>query len=168
MLGILPFPRWTGRDGNALKPDQKIHEWHEDGRHTLLDYSICHPCASSYVQPASRKPLATAERIEGEKNGDYLEPSRGEGYHFSPVVLETYGAFGQGAQWLLDRACDIMGNELPEGTPQTWTATSFRAYWAQRLSIALQRGNAKAIRIRSIRDMRVDGNIGVDPPPHPH
>jgi hypothetical protein len=164
MLGILPHPQWQGPDSFALKPDQKIHEWTEDGRHCLLDYAICHPCATSYVAAASRTELATAKHVEKVKDTQYKEASESEGYAFSPVVLETYGAHGECAEAYLDRATAILNNELPEGTAHTWTSRSFRAFYSQRIAIALQRGNAKAIRLQALSDMRVDGNPDMEPP----
>ena len=141
-----------------------VYEFHEDGRHALLDYTICHPCAASYVGAASRTQLSTAAQAERLKEGEYKQASEAEGYHFSPVAFETYGAFGLSATWFLDRATDIIKNKLPEGTITTWTAGSFRAFYAQRFSIALMRGNARIIRLRASRDMRVDGRAGMDPP----
>ena len=98
----------------------------------------------------------------------YKEASEGEGYAFTPVAFEAYGAFGDSATKYLDRATDIIQNELPEGTVTTWTTQSFRAFYAQRFSVALQRGNARAIRLRATRDMRVDGRAGHEPPPRAH
>ena len=168
LRGLLPFPQWQNNRGEALVPDQKIHEWSEDGRHMLADYNVCHPCASSYVAAASREQLKTAERSEREKVRQYEAACQGEGYAFSPIVFESFGAFGASATTFLDRATDIIRNELPEGTVNTWSTMSFRSFYAQRFSVALQRGNARAIRLRATRDMRVDGQVGVEPPAYGH
>ena len=98
----------------------------------------------------------------------YAPPCAGEGYAFTPIAFESFGAFGESATAYLDRAADIINNELPEDTVTTWTAMSFRAFYAQRFSVALQRGNARAIRLRAMRDMRVDGRADLDPPAHAH
>ena len=152
----------------ALKPDQKVHEWHKDGRTTLFDYNVSHPGAPSYVAAASRNQLHAAKLNEKEKNRVYKRASEANGYAFSPVCFESHGAFGDSAVAFLDRAADIIRNKLPEGTVTTWTASSFRAFYAQRFSIALQRGNARCIRLRAARDVRLDGRAGMEPPAHAH
>ena len=168
MLGILPHPTWQHTDGSALKTDQKVHHFHEDGRHALLDYTCAHPSATTYVQAASNFNNATAARIERQKVVEYDEACNGEGYAFFPVGFESYGAFGEGASQFVERCCSIINNELPEGMAHTWTTQSFRSFYVQRISIAIQRGNKRAIRLRSTRDMRVDGATGVDPPAAAH
>ena len=55
------------------------------------------------------------------------------------------------------RAAQIVTDALPEEQATTWTADSFTAFYAQRMSIAVQRANAKAIRLRSARDFRIAG-----------
>lgn len=79
LLGVLPWPDWQNPDGDALKPDQKIHDFHEDGRSVLLDYTVCHPCAASYVSAASRIQLYTAAHVEKAKEGEYSAASEAEG-----------------------------------------------------------------------------------------
>ena len=168
LLGLLPHQEWQNNDGEALKPDQKVHEWHEDGRTTLFDYNVSHPGAPSYVAAASRNQLHAAKLNEKEKNRVYERASEANGYAFSPVCFESHGAFGDSAVAFLDRAADIIRNKLPEGTVTTWTASSFRAFYAQRFSIALQRGNARCIGLRAARDVRLDGRAGMEPPAHAH
>ena len=147
---------------------EKIHEWGEDGRHTLTDYTVSHPTASPYAEAAPRQQLYTAKRSEGGKVGQCAPACAGEGYAFTPIAFESFGAFGGPATAYLDRAAGIINNELPEDTVATWAAMPSRAFYAQRPPVALQRGNARAIRLRAMRDMRVDGRSGLDPPAHAH
>ena len=73
--------------------------------------------------------------------------------------------FLQSGFLLPDNYCTGGNNELPElGVAHTWTSRSFRAFYSQRIAIALQRGNAKAIRLQALSDMRVDGNPDMEPP----
>ncbi len=46
-----------------------------------------------------------------------------------------------------------MGDKLDDALTQTWASRSFSAWWQQRLSIALQLGNARCILARAGRDL---------------
>ena len=75
-------------------------------------------------------------------------------------MLEIYGAMDQNCVDLIKRASQLLSNELAEGTSTTWTASSFASFHQQRISIALQRANAKAIRYRALRDFQASDLSG--------
>ena len=155
---------YTGPKGNRLVLDQTIAGWTEDREDLALDYAICHPCARSYL-PASKDDDLGAARIRGGiKKGKCLGPCRSHDMQFQPAVLEVFGAMDDTASGLIKQAAALLSNELPEGTTSTWTADSFAAFHSQRISISLQRSNAKAIRLRSMRDLRASAHLGAAPP----
>ena len=58
----------------------------------------------------------------------------------------------------LSKKCSVfVRDKLPDGTTSTWTADSFSAFHQQRIAIALQRMNAKTIRLRASRDFYSQG-----------
>ena len=83
---------------------------------------------------------------------------------FEPAVLEVFGAMDATAQQLIKGSAALLSNQLLEGTASTWTADSFAAFHSQRISISLQRSNAKAIRLRAMRDLRASDHLGASAP----
>ena len=59
-----------------------------------------------------------------------------------------------------------MADKLPEDTATSWTAASFSGHFSQRISVAIAKGNARAIRLRATRDSALSGYQPpmVDPP----
>ena len=59
-----------------------------------------------------------------------------------------------------------MNNKLPEDTATSWTAASFSSHFTQRISMAIAKGNARAMRLRATRDFALSGYNPpvVDPP----
>jgi len=152
---------FTGPKGNRLVLDQVITGWTEDREDLALDYAICHPCARSYLPAAKDDDLGAARIRGGIKKGKYLGPCRAHDMQFKPAVLEVFGAMDEAALDLIKTTAALLSNELPEGTATTWTADSFAAFHSQRISMTLQRGNAKAIRLRAMRDLRASIHLGV-------
>ena len=83
---------------------------------------------------------------------------------FSAPVIEVFGAMNKPAEDIIKTAAKLVKNELAEGTVTTWTADSFAAFHQQRISIALQRANAKTIRYGALRDFKSSDYSGVAPP----
>jgi hypothetical protein len=151
-----------GRTGRKLVPDAVALTWEDDGRDTCFDLAVTHPAAASYVHNASTSSLHSADLRETMKNNKYLDACRCEGMAFQPLVLETYGAVGQGAEKTIKKAVALIKTKLPEDAlsklgVNTWTASSFHLHFLQRIAIALQRGNAKCILKRAARDFRIAG-----------
>ena len=79
---------------------------------------------------------SAAQAAEASKRLKYSGP--GSGYSFYPVAIETLGAWGKDAQGLVSE----LGGRLAAltGDPRSL------AFLRQRLGIAMQRGNAAAVR----------------------
>jgi hypothetical protein len=105
------------------------------GKCLLWDATCSDTLAKSYISSTSRSAGAAALSAEKRKHKKY------EGvahlYKFVPFAVETLGPFG-------DEAMDLvkdLGRRLIESSGELRS----RAYLTQRISIAIQRGNAASI-----------------------
>ena len=96
------------------------------------------------------------------------------GNTFTPLVLETYGGMGPGAEaWF--RGCIAVAElQRPEWVEEDeemgmewerWARAQLSADWQRRISITLQRGNARVLRSGVLRarsgvGVRVYGHMG--------
>ena len=62
------------------------------------DVAVSDPHAPAYLSAAASRPLGCAERRESAKRARHEEDVRRAGNTFTPLVLETYGAMGPGAE----------------------------------------------------------------------
>ena len=71
-----------------------------------------------------------------------------------PAVFETFGAACEGFEkWFKDTMKRKDKEDKATGAvPVSWTAHTTSSYWQQRISIALQVGNARVIHRRAARD----------------
>ena len=138
------------------------------------DVAVSDPHAPAYLSAAASRPLGCAERRESAKRARHEEDVRRAGNTFTPLVLETYGAMGPGAEaWF--RGCiavaEIQRPEwLEEGEEasqewERWARAQLSADWQQRISVTLQRGNARVLRSGILRaragvGVRVYGHMG--------
>ena len=98
------------------------------------------------------------------------------GGHFVPLVYDTYGTMGEGAEAWVRGLVAVATIQPPEwvmagGAGETemmewdrWARAQLGADWRRRMSVALQRGNARIIlsgaaRARSGRGARVYGHM---------
>jgi hypothetical protein len=120
-----------------------------------LDIAVTHPCAATYVRSAAREALACATQREGFKKGKYGPACDSVAMEFIPAVFETFGACGPAfaeyfrsqVAWMSER----VGDHDPTGGG--FTASTFSSWWQQRISVALQLGNARCILARANRDI---------------
>ena len=89
----------------------------------------------SYVNQCSKVAGAAADSRENQKDLKYKELA--EKYHFTPVGIETLGAWGTNGHKLVKEIGKKVGGETGEKR-----ATS---YLFQQISIAIQRGNSSCI-----------------------
>ena len=125
-------------DGLSLVP------WTE-GRSLVWDFTCPDTLAATYVGAGARAAGAAATLAEARKRLHYEELSRD--YYVAPVAVETLGSMGPTTR----RFVQNMGKRLIASTGDTRAGQYFR----QRLSVAIQRGNAASV-------------LGTIPVPHHH
>ena len=121
----------------------------------------CHPCSPAYLPAAKDSSLAAAKKRAEGKRSKYELACRSHDIEFRAPVLEVYGAWSPDMEELGKKCSVFVQDKLPDGTTSTWTAESFSAFHQQRISIALQRMNAKTIRLRASRDFYSQGTTTV-------
>ena len=101
----------------------------------MWDATCADTTCKSYVQSSSRVAGAAAERSENRKRTKYrfLENN----YIFCPFAVETLGTFGEAA---LNLVKDL-GKRIRDVTGEPRS----RLFLTQRISVAIQRGNAIGI-----------------------
>jgi hypothetical protein len=151
--GLLPPKQNNGRT-TELVPDQLVEGLGRDGKDVLTDLTVICPVASSYIRFGSQELGAAKEREKEKNNHGYLAASTAVGKEFVPLAFEVFGAWGPAAQQFFNDLKRIMDNKLPKDCQHTWTSSSWASYHSQKVSIALQRGNAQAILMRSSRNFR--------------
>ena len=124
----------TRQDGR--RPDGlTLFPWHR-GRPLVWDVTCVSTLASSHLQLSLQEPGAAAAQAEERKNAKYRDLQNN--YHFTPLGFETMGHWGPGALKFV--------SELGKLLTQTTGEPRSTAFLRQRLSIAIQRGNAAAVR----------------------
>ena len=120
---------------DGKRPDgATIAPW-KSGRPLVWDATCPDTYAASYVIQSTSDARAVAKLAETKKRDKYLAIARS--HHFVPVAVETSGAFGPEALELFDdiaRRIRIVSQEVKS-----------RAFLFQRISVALQQGNASAV-----------------------
>jgi hypothetical protein len=101
----------------------------------VWDFTCADTLCRSYVLQSSQNPGAAARSAELAKRNKYkhLEPR----YIFTPVAIETLGVYGEDAQKFITS----IGERLKTATGDVRAL----AFLRQRISLAIQRGNAAAI-----------------------
>ena len=110
---------------------------------TMYDVTIRCPAALGTVDRASKEQGYAARVAHSDKTKKYATACAQRGMYFVPLVAESNGLLHQDFVDLIKRlARRSVGH--PDGIPETttWSAPTFLAYWLQRISIAIQLGNA--------------------------
>ena len=131
---------WTTKS-SRLRPDALIQ-----GLNLLIltDVMITSPTAPSHVSAAATTALATAALGERTKTSKYRRLAAEEKVRFVPFVLESFGAVGAQAARVIASLSSHLDRSLAHDTVII-PLHSFK-HWAYRvLSVALQRGNARAV-----------------------
>jgi hypothetical protein len=116
-------------DGLSLVP------WSR-GKSLLWDATCTDTLAKSYVKASSRSVGAAAALAETRKLNKYL-PGVPMMFQFCPFAVETLGTFGESALRLV--------NELGKRLYLCTGEKRSRTFLIQRISIAIQRGNAASV-----------------------
>jgi hypothetical protein len=142
---------WIKRAGGAamVEPRQldRSSNCHPDidavcgARRTLVDVTVCHPTAPSYVQLGlGLAALGTAKRREQDKHRKYDAMATRLNTRFCAFAVETYGAFGEEAQQFCK---DVASFATLSCT--TWPWKAVQRGMVNAISIAVQQGNAVAV-----------------------
>ena len=124
-------PTGMTRDDGKRPDGATLIPW-KTGKPLVWDVTCRHPLSTSYIDTATGRSGEVAERAECEKQAKYS--SLGSRYFFQPVAAETTGAMGPETL----RFVKDLGHRIFQTTGE------FRSteYLFQRLSVAIQRGNA--------------------------
>jgi hypothetical protein len=123
-----------------------------------IDVAVTHPCAASYVAAAAREALGCAALREGFKVGKYRPACSTVGIQFVPAVFETFGSCGaQFEEWFRSQVAWMSERVGDRDALGGFTAATFSSWWQQRISVALQLGNARCIIERARRDQPQGG-----------
>ena len=124
----------TREDGR--RPDgMTLFPWYQ-GKPLVWDATCVSTLAASNVDLSQREPGAAASRAEEAKRLKYSDLSHD--YHFVPLGFETMGHWGSSAVEFIRE----LGAKLAHATGEARST----AFLKQRLSTAIQRGNAAAVR----------------------
>lgn len=122
------------------------------------DISVTHPAAASYVSAAADTRLSAAKKREELKREKYGAHASKAGLYFLAVVFEVYGAAGADFEkWFKETWKEVDRQDQPameeqEQDANMWLARTKSSFWQQRISVALQKCNAKLIELASARD----------------
>ena len=108
----------------------------ENGKPLVWDATCVSTVATSNIRNSAAEPGAAATEAESKKMEKYSDLSAD--YKFTPLGFETMGHWGNGTISFVRR----LGRELTQATGEPRSS----AFLRQRLSIAIQRGNAAAVR----------------------
>ena len=101
----------------------------------VVDVSVVHPAAETYVQVAANTDGAAAEVRGARKVAKYVCSQAGGGYAFEPIIVETYGRVGEPAHKLLKRLAGIAAQSGKVDKE------AFMANTLKEMSVGLCRGN---------------------------
>ena len=157
--------KWDVRD-SSLQFSQALHSAAQPGQHTGkkkldavahyrqdsrltrdIDFSCVHATSASYCeseQACSVADSATfATRIsEGKKAEKYADLCTVRGHMLLPIVLNTFGGFGEKIMEFVDEYFNAKRAEEREATGQEWNALGERELLFQRAGVAVARGNS--------------------------
>ena len=131
MPGLVP-------NSQSRPADIYIANW-IDGRKMAFDVSVVSPTQAAILHHAADSAAAAIEMRKTSKNRDHLDNCRGQGITFQPLVVETFGGWDGDAVKIL--------KEIARLDARRWgknDAIEIKHFF-QRLSVALQRGNAAVL-----------------------
>ena len=127
-------PPSLARDDGKRPDGLSLTPW-SNGRCLVWDFTCPDTFAQSHLNTAVSGPGAVASEAEDRKRQKYASLSAT--YYFVPVAVETMGALGEDAADFIHQ----LGRRITAVTGET-RATEFLL---QRLSVAIQRGNAASV-----------------------
>ena len=117
---------------------------------TVVDVTVVHPCAASYVDAAARTAGAAAERREREKRRRY-QRDEPDGYSFTGFVVESLGRIGKEGMSFLNTLADkaAESGDVQRGEFMRNALTA--------VSVALCKGNAGLVRANRMAMAKASG-----------
>ncbi|KAK3239996.1 hypothetical protein CYMTET_50121 [Cymbomonas tetramitiformis] len=135
-------PRWW--------PDSTVLNYDGRGRHLIIDVVIGFPCASSFVERASRELLHTTGVEERRKVALYGDVSL---HRLVSFVVEAFGELGAQAKKFLEECVERCQDRLgPDIISATWSTPTFMSYRGQKIMVALQGAQTFGLRSRALQD----------------
>lgn len=132
-----PEPRQELKGSNK-RPDLSVQL---SGKHFLIDVTIIHPGASSYVKSARNGQLKAAEIRRKTKQSKYDKAVRDAKAIFVPFVIESYGGFDKEATAFLQTVL-----KQTKKLRAAWAPKQLTKNLHQFLAVALQQGNGAMLR----------------------
>ena len=125
-------------DGQRRRPDVGIVL---DGGRSLVDVTVVHPCAPSYIvqQGAMHSALGPLNAREAAKFGKYRRLAAEANAEFFPLAISSFGGFGVSAM----RLFAVLRQAVAAMDPVPWSSDPV-AELVRDLSVILQRGNTGA------------------------
>ena len=112
-----------------------IANW-TDGRKMALDVSVISPTQDAVLHRAADSAAAAIEMRKSSKIRNHFDNCRAEGITFQPLVVETFGGWDKDAVKILKDIARLDARRWAKND-----AIEIKHFF-QRLSVALQRGNA--------------------------
>jgi hypothetical protein len=135
------------QDPGKKKLDAVAH-CREDSRKTLdIDFSCVHAASKSYCVTekacsVADSPTFATRQAEGGKLKKYGHLCAVRGHILLPIVLNTYGGFGDEIMKIVDKHFDAKRAEEKAATGQEWVTLAERELLFQRAGVAVARGNS--------------------------
>lgn len=156
-VAVKRVARWTQQAGASVvvsephglspesqaRPDILIHHGHQS---FLVDVTVRHPGADTYLPRAAREPLVAASAGEQEKQAKYADLARQRQATLIPFAVETFGAFGRSAQAFI-RHVSTWAAE----SESLYSPTEVSIYLTSAVSVAVQAGNSRSLQACSRR-----------------
>lgn len=101
----------------------------------MWDVTVKNTLAPSYVNESSKKAGSIADRAERFKHNHYIALK--DNFLFTPIAFESLGSMGPETRKFINK----LGSMMKKATGETRS----KDYLLQKISIAIQRGNAACI-----------------------
>ena len=131
---------------DGKRPDGLTTAPWREGRCLVWDFTCPDTLAASHLDRAVAGPGAVATEAESRKREKYVALSAS--YYFVPIAIETLGALGEDAAAFMKD----LGRRVGAATREPRSS----AFLMQRLSVAIQRGNAASVAGTSSLHSRLD------------
>jgi hypothetical protein len=145
---VPPLPRPNhvpGPYAKGLIPDfQLLNDGrfpNDDGRHTIFDVTVVHPCCPTYISKHSDTIQGiAAHTADTKKHVKYDEAAAAHDLRFVPLAFEVFGYWGTSMCNFFDTYVKEVGKKTPH-----IPFSSIKRYWIMRFSTTLQRNFARMV-----------------------